>query len=182
MFVTADQLLAHCIGDYLLQSYWMATQKTRQSVAALAHVLTYALPFLFLRPSLPALAVIVTTHFIIDRFRLARYLCWAKNWLGPFRKQERCRHLMAQVANCGGYDVHECGARTTNRDSAYCSSHTHAHFDYLREPHAIVNLPFVECAQTGFAPDVPAWLATWLMIIVDNLCHILINAVALQYL
>lgn len=80
--ITADQLLAHAIGDYILQSDWMATEKTKRSVAALAHVLTYGLPFLLLRPSWAAMTVIVGTHFIIDRWRLARFVVWAKNWLG----------------------------------------------------------------------------------------------------
>jgi hypothetical protein len=49
--ITADQLVCHAIGDYVLQSDWMANTKTKRSVACLAHVATYALPFLFLRPS-----------------------------------------------------------------------------------------------------------------------------------
>lgn len=77
--ITADQLLCHAVGDYVLQSDWMANAKTKRSIACLAHVATYALPFLFLRPSLAALAVIVGTHFAIDRWRLARFVCWAKN-------------------------------------------------------------------------------------------------------
>lgn len=81
--ITADQLLCHAIGDYILQSDWMANEKTKRSVAALAHVLTYALPFLLLEPSLPAMAVIVGSHFVIDRWRLARFVCWAKNWPWP---------------------------------------------------------------------------------------------------
>jgi hypothetical protein len=82
--ITADQLLCHAIGDYILQSHWMATEKTKRSVAALAHVAMYAIPFLFLRPSWSALVVIVSTHFVIDRWRLARFVVWAKNWLCPF--------------------------------------------------------------------------------------------------
>ena len=82
-FVTADQFLAHAVGDYLLQSHWMATEKVRNSLAAGIHALTYALPFAcFFRASPAALAVIVGTHFAIDRWRLARYVVWAKNWIG----------------------------------------------------------------------------------------------------
>jgi hypothetical protein len=81
--ITADQIVAHAVGDYVLQSDWMAADKTKKSLAALAHVATYGLPFLVLRPSLPALAFIVATHFIIDRWRLARYIVWAKNMLAP---------------------------------------------------------------------------------------------------
>ena len=81
-FCTADQLLAHAVGDYLIQSDWMATEKTKRSVAAAAHAVTYALPFLFLTQSVAALAFIVVTHFAIDRWRLARFVCWAKNAIG----------------------------------------------------------------------------------------------------
>ncbi len=91
--ITADQLLCHAIGDYCLQSDWMANNKTKRSLAALAHVATYALPFLFLRPSVPALAVIVGTHFVIDRWRLARYVCWWKNQVfgaDPFQPWSEC--------------------------------------------------------------------------------------------
>ena len=35
---TADQIVAHLVGDYLLQSHWMATEKTRNGLAAATHV------------------------------------------------------------------------------------------------------------------------------------------------
>lgn len=78
-----NELIAHLIGDYILQSDWMANSKTTKSFACLCHVLTYAIPFLFLNPSWTALAVIVGTHFVIDRFRLAKYLVYGKNYLAP---------------------------------------------------------------------------------------------------
>lgn len=84
--ITADQLLCHAIGDYVLQSDWMASEKTKRSIAALCHVLTYGLPFLFLRPSWTAYAVIVSTHFVIDRWRLARFVVWAKNFIAPMSR------------------------------------------------------------------------------------------------
>lgn len=76
-------IIAHLVGDYLLQSDWMALEKTKKNTAALAHVLTYTLPFVVLTTSWKALGFILATHFIIDRWRLARYVCWAKNWLAP---------------------------------------------------------------------------------------------------
>lgn len=82
-YVTGDQIVAHLIGDYLLQSHWMATEKTKRTVAALAHVATYVLPFLLLTRDARALAIIVGTHFFIDRFRLARFVVWTKNHLAP---------------------------------------------------------------------------------------------------
>lgn len=91
MLITADQLVAHAIGDYVLQSDWMANEKTKRSVAAGVHAATYTLPFLFITTSLSALFVIVVTHFAIDRWRLARYVCWLKNFLQPgFQRIRTC--------------------------------------------------------------------------------------------
>lgn len=81
--ISADQILAHLVGDYLLQSDWMATEKTKRHLAAWLHALCYSLPFLFFRPSVAAWLVIVATHALIDRYRLARYVVWAKNFLAP---------------------------------------------------------------------------------------------------
>jgi hypothetical protein len=80
---TAGQLVAHLVGDYLLQSHWMATEKTRSWPVALLHGVTYGLPFLLLEPSWPAWAAIVTSHAVIDRCRLARVVVWVKNLAGP---------------------------------------------------------------------------------------------------
>ncbi len=80
--ISADALFAHAIGDYVLQSDRMATDKTKASLWAALHAVTYALPFLALTTSPRALAFIVATHFVIDRWRLARYVCWAKNAIG----------------------------------------------------------------------------------------------------
>jgi hypothetical protein len=116
---TADQIVAHLVGDYILQSHWMATDKVRNSLAAAVHAVTYTLPFAFLTWSLPALALICSTHFVVDRWRLARFLVWAKN-----------------------------GARGP-------------------------------VTATGYPADVPPWLAVWLLIIADNILHILINGAVL---
>lgn len=77
--ITADQILAHLVGDYILQSHWMAQEKTKQSLAAGVHAISYTLPFLFLTLNPAALAFICLTHFVIDRFRIARFVVWLKN-------------------------------------------------------------------------------------------------------
>lgn len=81
---TADQLVAHAVGDYLLQSEWMAVEKTRRSLPALVHCAFYVLPFLFITQNPWTIAVIGGTHFVIDRWHLARYVAWIKNrpWPG----------------------------------------------------------------------------------------------------
>jgi len=133
MFITADQLLAHAVGDYILQSHWMATEKTKRSLAAGVHAVTYTLPFLFLTQSPAALAFICGTHFLIDRFRLARWVVWFKN----------------------GYVWNRIPARATGP-----------------------NAP----TATGCADDVPPWLSVWLLIIADNILHVILNGVALAWL
>jgi hypothetical protein len=40
-----EQLLLHLVGDYIFQSHWMATEKTRHSYPALYHAIIYSLPF-----------------------------------------------------------------------------------------------------------------------------------------
>jgi hypothetical protein len=74
------QLLCHLWGDYILQSDWMAKGKTIWWLPCLLHVSFYSAGFLLLRPSWRAFAVIIVTHYFIDRYRLARFVVFAKNW------------------------------------------------------------------------------------------------------
>jgi len=78
------QALAHLFGDYVLQSGWMANNKTQRSLPALVHATVYTTVFAcLLQPSLASLMVIGGTHFFIDRFRLARYVVFAKEFIAP---------------------------------------------------------------------------------------------------
>lgn len=117
---TADQLVAHMIGDYFLQPHSWAVEKTRNSLIAGMHALTYTTTFVFITQSTLALTVIFITHFFIDRFRLAKYVTWFKNGMS-----EDCM------------------------------------------------------TDTGFPKDTPPYLAVWLLIIMDNLMHIVCNGVAI---
>lgn len=74
-----EQLLAHLLGDYVLQTDRMAQRKTGSLWWALVHGVIYTLPFLLLTHSLVALEVIAISHAIVDRFRLARYIVAFKN-------------------------------------------------------------------------------------------------------
>jgi hypothetical protein len=125
---TADQLVAHAVGDYLLQSEWMATEKLKRWFPAFVHCVFYILPFLFITQNPYTLAVIFGTHFVIDRWHLARYVVWIKNRPWP--------------------------------DSA----------------------PWSECSKTGFDSRTEPWMAGWLLIIIDNILHILINGLAITYI
>ena len=76
-------LLAHLVGDYLIQSHWMATEKTSRWWPAVAHGVTYTIPYAVVTQSWAALAVIAGTHIVIDRYRLARHVVWLKNLAAP---------------------------------------------------------------------------------------------------
>lgn len=123
-------VLLHFVGDYLIQTDWMAQTKTLRWLPAVVHGVTYGVPFMFVTMSLPALFVIVVTHIVIDHYRLARHVIWAKNQLSP--KEWRYSWSEGNV--------------------------------------------------TGYRKDVPIWLSTWLLIIVDNVMHITINTLAILFL
>lgn len=76
-------ILAHLVGDYVIQTDWMACEKTKRWWPAVAHGVTYTLPYLFVTQSPWALLVIAGTHIVIDRYRLARHVVWVKNLLAP---------------------------------------------------------------------------------------------------
>jgi hypothetical protein len=90
------QLILHLFGDYVTQSDWMAQNKTKHSFPAFIHALIYSVPFLLLtrRAPNPALAgtTILITHFLIDRFRLARFVVFAKEFIGyPWPTWHDCK-------------------------------------------------------------------------------------------
>jgi len=73
-----SQLIAHLIGDYVLQNHWMANNKTKAWLPAILHVLLYGIPFLVLGANFWQWLIIVSTHLIIDHYRLAQY--WVDFW------------------------------------------------------------------------------------------------------
>jgi hypothetical protein len=77
-----EQLILHLVGDYLLQSTWMAENKGQSTWAAFCHAFVYSVPFLLIG-SVNAVIAIWATHLLIDRFRLARYVIFLKDRLGP---------------------------------------------------------------------------------------------------
>jgi hypothetical protein len=90
-----NQLLCHLIGDYVLQSGWMANNKTKRWFPAIVHALVYFVPFLlFIQPSLTASIIMIGSHAIIDRFRLARHVAYIKEYLAPkkeWKNWSECR-------------------------------------------------------------------------------------------
>jgi len=91
------QLILHLVGDYVTQSDWMAQNKTKAFWPAFVHALVYSLPFAVLA-SAAAWWVILITHFLIDRYRLARYVVWLKNVISdPDFWQNHNRYIREHV-------------------------------------------------------------------------------------
>lgn len=85
------QLILHLIGDYITQSDWMAQNKTKSWFPALCHALVYSSLFYFITNYKSFLAIFIT-HYFIDRYRLARYVVFTKNFIGyPFPKWKDCK-------------------------------------------------------------------------------------------
>lgn len=130
--IVALVILAHLVGDYLLQTQWMADNKTSQWSPAIWHGIFYTIPFTLVTFSIPALLVICITHILIDRFRLAKYVVWFKNQWVP----KSARYAWHSEANDQG---------------------------------------------TGYPKKVPAFLSVWLMILADNILHIIIGVLAVMF-
>lgn len=175
MTITADQVIVHAIGDYILQSDWMANEKTKRWFPALCHASAYSLGFLVFRPSVAAWLVIFATHYLIDRYRLARYVVWAKNFLSPRLWWKRTAVGWSSVSNQDARSWitwHHIGKPGIFNKG----------IEEIEELLRAQTPPFSVCSGTGYPPDRPAWLAVWLLIFADNIIHICINGAALRWL
>ncbi len=77
-----EQILLHGLGDYIIQTDWMAQNKKKPGwhgfKACFIHCLTYSLPFLLIT-SWQAVLLIFLSHFLIDRYKWLDYLLAWKN-------------------------------------------------------------------------------------------------------
>lgn len=77
------RLLAHLVGDYLLQTHYEAVEKVNSWPPAITHAAKYTLPFVALTRDPRALLVIGGTHAILDHYRLAKHVNWLRNQAAP---------------------------------------------------------------------------------------------------
>jgi hypothetical protein len=153
---------AHLVGDYLLQSDYMAAEKTQHWKPAVQHGLLYAVPFLPILwvSSAPvwalvvAMAAIAGTHIPIDHYRLARYVVWLKNQWAP----RSWRHRWDDHVSATGY---------------------HGGLDGLWDLDSASTFPgdWKDCERQ----QKPIWMAVWLMILADNTIHVCLNTAALWW-
>lgn len=147
-----EQLLVHLFGDYILQSDWMAMNKSKRSFPCLVHVLLYTSCFLLLTTSWKALLVIGVTHFIIDRWHTPlKRLIWLKNHF----------HF---------------NPNQTYPEFKYCD--TTGYYD--DSPYNTATPDYMVLKKYG-KPRL-FFITMWLYIISDNLLHLTINYFALKYL
>ncbi len=76
-------ILAHVLGDYVIQNDWMANEKTNKWWPAIVHGVTYTIPYMFITQNVWALIIIGGTHIILDHYRLAKQVVWVKNLFSP---------------------------------------------------------------------------------------------------
>lgn len=151
------ELLAHLVGDYCLQNHWMAMNKTNAWLPATVHACLYTLPFLFLSSDPRALAVVLGTHLLIDRFRLAGY--WVRFW---------------GVGTAGTVPTIVEEILRAPRDVLAVGTPL---YERVRSGEVKHHQAVLSCLPA----DAPPWLGVWLTIIVDNTMHLAINHLALSY-
>jgi hypothetical protein len=102
-------LIAHLVGDYVLQNNWMAQRKTSNGYIAALHATLYTGAYAVLLVityhglwwGVPlTLYLILATHLYIDRFRpIVWSLIWLLNQLAP----RAYRYPWAEAKRNGGY-------------------------------------------------------------------------------
>ena len=151
------ELLAHLIGDYVLQNHWMAMRKTHSFIVALVHGFFYALPFIILfEPSWWQILLIQGSHVLIDYFRVASW--WKRFWgVGEIG------WLPGKLLPLIGYKpiVKHSG----NDDNAETSIVLARNFP----------------ASNDIIDRAPVYLDIWLLILIDNTLHLSINHLVLGW-
>lgn len=68
-------ILAHLIGDFIIQNDWMAIGKKKKNWICAIHVITYMLPFLLTTLNPLQLILIAIQHYIQDRTNIIKWFC-----------------------------------------------------------------------------------------------------------
>lgn len=100
------RFLAHLVGDYLFQTHYEASEKVNKWTPALTHAAKYTAAFVPLTRDWRALAVIGGTHAVLDHYRLAKHVNWARNQLAP------ASYRPTNLDNAGSPDVVPTGLAT----------------------------------------------------------------------
>lgn len=164
---------ASLIGDYVFQCHWMAMEKTKRTqkgwLIALIHAFVYSLPFIPLLHSNPGVAgqqflLIFVTHALIDHYRIASH--WT-NFYGVgspgtlwiwLEEKTAGKHVEIADPNKPNPEPSKGSEIVDNKDGT--------------RHHSWRNSVLPE--------DAPPFLKVWLMIINDNILHVVINTAVLS--
>jgi len=151
-------LLCHFVGDFWLQTDWMALNKSKNTWNCIVHVLIYTSCFFILTLSWKALLFIGITHFILDRWPIIiRRLLWLKN------------HFPT-----GDYPCFEwCDSTGYFDDSPYNTYKVNEKREAWIRGNNICNY---------YGPPRHYFITIWLYIISDNTLHLTCNLFALYFL
>jgi hypothetical protein len=78
-------IYAHLIGDWILQTHWMAMHKKKSALVCLLHVTLYMLPFLYCGLMPWQLLAIGLQHYLQDRTHFVVWFMFIKG-SGEFAK------------------------------------------------------------------------------------------------
>lgn len=152
--------ICHLVGDFWLQSDWMALNKPKPGwegfFACLVHVLIYtSVFFIVFNPSWWALLLIGGSHFILDRWPIIiKRMIWCKN---HFHFDPKVTYPEFGWCNTTGY----------YDDSPY---NTYNKVSVLNDP------------TEKYGKPRHFFITIWLYIISDNTLHLIFNYVALSLL
>lgn len=145
-------LLCHFIGDFLLQTDWMAMNKGKKTFNCLVHVLIYTACFTVLTLSWKALLFIAVTHFMFDRFPIIiKKLIYWKNHFPTMMYPD-----FKYCDTTGYYDDSPYNSKKAEND------------DFTK-----AWMPLAFGAPRHF------FITVWLYIVTDNVLHLICNLIAL---
>jgi len=77
-------ILAHFIGDFVIQNDWMAINKKRSNWICTIHVFFYMIPFLFTELTVIQLTLVAIQHWLQDR---TVFIGWWCKLVGSFQNE-----------------------------------------------------------------------------------------------
>ena len=70
-------LMAHCVGDYVFQTQYIADGKRANPWLLFVHSVLYAVPFLLFINDYSLIALLILTHIIVDALKIKGIISYA---------------------------------------------------------------------------------------------------------
>ena len=72
---TLPWIIAHLVGDFVIQNDWMTANKKKSNYVCFIHIFTYIIPFIFTALNPLQLLLISVQHYIQDRTYFITWFC-----------------------------------------------------------------------------------------------------------